>query len=392
MTMGPGDEAWEKFGHNAIWIRDNVRHTDIAYNWGLFDFNAKDFFPRFLKGEMLYSMGGFDAQATVEVYKQANRSVWASELNLMPAERDELRRFVEWNALPANRNYNYDYYRDNCSTRVRDVLDRAIGGTLRNVTEQAPTGTTYRSHTRRLTQNSLWIYFGTLLGLGHPVDRPITRWEEMFLPVRLMDDLRSITVRDATGAPIPLVKREFTVFQSSRPPEPTRPASNHLLYLAAGLIAGAIPLLLRKRANTGNNAARIGLLLYAGLWNLVVGILGSGLAALWLFTNHVYSYRNENLFQANPLSLLLAVLIFLSLRRHQDQDIAGVETGRVARIVAAFAVFGFLIQIVPGFDQINGEVIALLLPAHVGIAFALARREFVLVRQRIGSMLTFSRQ
>jgi hypothetical protein len=52
--------------------------------------------------------------------------------------------------------------------------------------------------------------------------------------------------------------------------------------------------------------------------------------ALWLFTNHVYSYRNENLLQANPLSLLLALLIFLSFRRHADQDIAGVETGRVS--------------------------------------------------------------
>jgi hypothetical protein len=391
MTMGPGDLAWEKFGHNAIWIHDNARHTDIAYNWGLFDFNAKDFFPRFLKGEMLYSMGGFDTQATVDVYRQANRTVWAQELNLTPAERDELRRFVEWNALPEHRNYNYDYFRDNCSTRVRDVLDRTLGGALLNVSEQAPTGTTYRSHTRRLTQNSPWMYFGTLLGLGHPVDRPISRWEEMFLPVRLMDDLRSVQVRDSSGAAIPLVKREFTLFQGTRPPEPSRPTPNHLLYLALGLIAGSIPLLLRKNANSGSNAARVGLLLYAGFWSLIVGILGSGLAALWLFTNHVYSYRNENLFQANPLSLLLAVLIFLSFRRNPDQDIAGVETGRVSRIIAALAVIGFVIQIVPGFDQVNGEVIALLLPAHLGIAFALARREFVLVRQRIGSMLTFSR-
>ena len=111
-----------------------------------------------------------------------------------------------------------------------------------------------------------------------------------------------------------------------------------------------------------------------------------------MFTNHVYSYRNENLFQANPLSLLLALLIFLSFRRHADQDIAGVETGRVSRIVAALAVLGYVIQIAPGFDQVNGEVIALLLPAHVGIAFALARREFSLAGQRMGSMLAFSRR
>ena len=65
MTMGPGDEVWEKFGHNAIWIHDSLRNTDIAYNWGLFDFSASDFLPRFLKGDMLYWMGGFDEQSTL---------------------------------------------------------------------------------------------------------------------------------------------------------------------------------------------------------------------------------------------------------------------------------------------------------------------------------------
>ena len=59
MTMGPGDAVWEKFGHNAIWIRDTTQGLDAAYNWGLFDFDAADFYPRFLKGNMLYSMGGY---------------------------------------------------------------------------------------------------------------------------------------------------------------------------------------------------------------------------------------------------------------------------------------------------------------------------------------------
>lgn len=375
MTMGPGDEAWEKFGHNAIWIRDTLRHTDIAYNWGLFDFNAKDFYPRFLKGDMLYSMGGFGAEETVEAYRRANRTVWAQELNLRPSERDEMRRFIEWNALPQNRNYHYDYYRDNCSTRVRDVLDKALGGIIRGASDQAPSGTSYRSHTRRLTQDAPWIYFGTLLGLGHPVDRPISKWEEMFLPVRLHDDIRALHVYDSTGAMVPLVKSEVTLFQSTRAPEPTRPKSHHLIYFVIGLILSSIVILLRRRVDFDNEPARKWLLLYAGLWNLILGILGAALAALWMLTNHVYSYSNENLFQANPLSLLLAVLIFLSLRRKSDQPMAGVETGRVARIVGALAVLGFVIQILPSFSQVNGEIIALTLPVHVAIAFALSRRE-----------------
>jgi hypothetical protein len=375
MTMGPGDEAWEKFGHNAIWIHDAVRHTDIAYNWGLFDFNAKDFYPRFLKGDMLYSMGGFDLQETIEAYRRANRTVWAQELHLAPSERDELRRFIEWNSLPQNRNYHYDYFRDNCSTRVRDVLDRALGGIIRSASEQAPTPTTYRWHTRRLTQGVPWLYFGTLLGLGQPVDRPISRWEEMFLPVRLMKDLRDVQVREPTGAMVPLVSKEMTLFQSTRAPEASRPRSHLIVYLAIGLVLGYGVIFLRRKANAGINSSRVGLLLFAGLWNLFVGILGAALAALWLLTNHVYSFRNENLFQANPLSLFLAGLILLSFRRRPDERIAGVETGRVSRIVGALAALGFVIQILPGFNQVNGEIIALMTPVHVAIAFAFSRRE-----------------
>jgi hypothetical protein len=145
--------------------------------------------------------------------------------------------------------------------------------------------------------------------------------------------------------------------------------------LLLGLILASAIVLLRRRVDVDSKPERKVLLVLTGFWNLFIGILGSALAALWLFTHHVYSYRNENLLQANPVSLLLAVLIFLSLKRKSDQPMAGVETGRVARIVGALAVIGFVIQILPGFDQVNGEIIALTLPVHLATAFALSRRE-----------------
>jgi hypothetical protein len=375
MTMGPGDQVWEKFGHNAIWIHDDLRHTDIAYNWGLFDFNAADFYPRFLKGDMLYSMGGFDLQATIDVYREANRPVWAQELNLTPAQRLSIAQFIEWNNRPENRFYHYDYFRDNCSTRVRDVLDRALGGLLKTRTKTQPTGTTYRSHTRRLTQGDPWVYVGTLLGLGQPVDHPISRWQEMFLPVRLRDDIRGIRVRDETGASVPLVRREMTLYEATRPPEALEPSSHIPVYFAIGMLVAWVVILLRHVADGGSNAARIGLLLVAAGWNFVVGILGTALAALWLFTNHVYSYHNENLLQANTLSLILAVVIFASLRRKRSRPgVVGHTTERIAQIVAALALLGFIIQILPVFYQVNGEIIAMMVPAHVGIALALRRQ------------------
>lgn len=382
MTMGPGDEVWEKFGHNAIWIHDAVRQTDIAYNWGLFDFNAADFFPRFLKGDMLYSMGGFDLGATIEVYREANRPVWAQELNLTPAQRLSVARFIEWNNRPENRFYNYDYFRDNCSTRVRDVLDRALSGLIKQRTQQQPSGTTYRSHTQRLTQGDPWVYVGTLIGLGHPVDHPISVWDEMFLPVRLRNDIRALRVRDETGASVPLVKREMTLFASTREAEPQEPTSHIPVYFVAGMLVAFVVVLLRHLADGGRNGARIGLLLVAGTWNLIVGILGTALAALWLFTNHVYSYYNENLLQANSLSLVLAVMIFASLRRRQrtNGSVVGAATERLGLIVAVLALLGFVVQILPVFYQVNGEIIAMMMPAHIGIALALRRRSMWFAR------------
>lgn len=389
LTMGPGDEVWEKFGHNAIWIHDSLRNIDVAYNWGLFDFAAADFFPRFLKGNMRYWMGGFDERATVDFYRQANRSVSAQELNLTPAQRVSLAQFVEWNAQPENRFYNYDYYRDNCSTRVRDALDRVLGGAIRKSAENVPSGTTYRFHTRRLTQDAPWVYLGTLLGLGHPVDRPISRWDEMFLPVRLHEDIGAVRVADASGSSVPLVKSEAKLFVSSREPEPLRP-SNHLwIYLIAGTAIGVAVLWLRHIADDGKRAARTTLLLVSGIFELAAGFGGVALTALWALTNHVYSYYNENLLQANDLSLILAVLIIVSVWRRtparamtSDSDaqvadhagVVGTFASRLAMLVAGLSVLGLAIKILPAFHQVNGEIIALVLPAHLGIALALARK------------------
>lgn len=166
MTMGPGDQVWEKFGHNAIWIHDAAAGTDVAYHWGLFDFADKDFVPRFIQGRMRYSMGAFDMGQTVAAYQQTNRTVWAQELNLNPAQRQKLADFIAWNLLPENRYYNYDYYRDNCSTRVRDAIDNALGDAIERATEKSPSGTTYRFHTSRLTQDDLPVFTGTMMGLG----------------------------------------------------------------------------------------------------------------------------------------------------------------------------------------------------------------------------------
>ncbi|MEO7962437.1 MAG: DUF4105 domain-containing protein, partial [Gemmatimonadaceae bacterium] len=128
MTMGQGDEIWERFGHNALGIRNRSTGEDLVYNWGMFSFEQPGFVPHFLRGLMTYWMAPFDAPLTVLVYERMNRSVTVQELRLSNAQKASLRDFIEWNARDENKFYRYDYYRDNCSTRVRDALDKVLGG------------------------------------------------------------------------------------------------------------------------------------------------------------------------------------------------------------------------------------------------------------------------
>ena len=372
LTMGPGDQVWEKFGHNAIWIHDEATHTDSAYHWGLFDFADKDFIPRFIQGRMRYAMGSFGFDETIDAYRRTNRTVWAQRLNLSPDERQRLQDFVKWNVLPENRYYRYDYFRDNCSTRVRDALDAALGGSIKRAATGLESNTTYRFHTSRLTQDEWPVFTGTMMGLGQPTDREIDAWEEMFLPVRMMDRFRSIRIPTATGSQ-PLVGQELVLVQSTRPPEDSTVRRGMLGYLLIACIVLALGFVLwffgLRRGTTA----------LALLWSILAGLGGTLLAGLWGFTDHLYSYRNENLFQLNPLSLIVAATLIGLLWRTRGGRVASPSRFVLgaAILVASFSLIGFLIQVIPAFYQVNADVIALAMPLHIGVAammVALARR------------------
>ena len=371
MTMGPGDQVWEKFGHNAIWIHDASNGSDVAYHWGVFDFRDKDFYPNFIRGRMRYLMGAFDFNETLNFYRESNRTVWAQELNLTPAQRDSLAQFIYWNVRPENRYYRYDYYRDNCSTRVRDAIDLAIGGAIKQNFVNVPTSTTFRFHTERLTQGDWPIFTGTYAGLGEPTDRPISAYEEMFLPVKVKDGIRTMRV-SRNGVSVPLVKSERVLFQATRAPEAVevnRGIGGYLLIAAIILVLGGGLFILQG----GTKPA--GTLTIAAVWSLISGFGGVVLAGLWLFTEHIFSYRNENLFQMNPLSLVVMFLLFRLIWTNRT-DPARISRRidaayRWALVVAALSLIGFALQVLPWFNQVNGDILALVMPLHLGVAWLL---------------------
>lgn len=370
LTMGQGDLVWEKFGHNAIWIHDPAAGTDRVYNYGVFDFHSPGYWGRFVRGNWLYELGVADIDQTMWQYRYLNRSVWAQELNLTPAQKAELQGFLEWNARPENREYPYDYYRDNCSTRVRDVLDRVVGGRLREVTEGEPTGTTYRWHSDRLIADDRVAYTGLLAGLGPAADRPIDRWEEMFLPFVVQEQVRRVQIPDESGRLVPLVASEQTLFQAvGRAPERADPPGWLWAYLLAGVGLGGVLAGLGALARR-SRVARFAFAAAGGVWALAAGIGGFLLVGLWTLTDHTIAHRNENLFQLDPLALGLVVLVpALALGARWAARPARV----LALAVAGVALLGLLVQVLPWLDQVNGSLIAFALPAHLGLAWGVDR-------------------
>ena len=368
LTFGMGDVVWERFGHNAIRIKDAARGTDLTYNWGMFDFNQPRFIQRFLTGDTRYWMEAIDFAPMVRYYKERNRSILAQELNLTPAQRLKLQQFVERNALPENKFYRYDYYRDNCSTRLRDALDHAVSGQLQLATVTRATSGTYRWHTQRLMTGDIPLFTGVTLALGHPADEPLSVWEEMFLPVRMANDLRSVSIPDSTGARIPFVRSEMALFTSGRSPEPAAPPNYFPGFVAVGILLAGIVVALVRSAEGGNRIAFFGATAITTLWSLVAGLGGLALVFVY-FTKHYFMTRNENLMHFDPLSLALAVLVPLSV-----YGLRGTSRAiKVSGFVAALSLFGFVLQGLPFFFQDNGEIIALALPLNLAVWWTVYR-------------------
>jgi hypothetical protein len=383
LTFQPGDEVFEKFGHNAIWIHDNNAppgDRDTIYHWGIFEFQQQRFFLKYALGQMDYSMAGFpgeEAQAQLDFYAGLNRSICAQELNLTPAQRIKLRDFLRWNEQPENATYRYNYYTDNCSTRVRDALDNALDGQIKKQLEPKATGTTFRWHTRRCTRSDLFWYAALHTVLGPATDRPINAWEECFLPPKLRDHLNTVTITDATGASVPLVKDEKILFQSTRPPEAAAPPNWITQFFLTGVAIAAIFVASERWARR----KRAGKIVFSIVTTLFVALVGIGAAIslwFWLASDHWAAWRNESLLAYSPLMIPLAFLLPVLCRNWPR---ARKAAAWLAVAIAATTILGVLLS--PILPQNNYEPLAFILPINLALAWSVwrqaqvARRAFV---------------
>ncbi|MEO8562374.1 MAG: DUF4105 domain-containing protein [bacterium] len=370
ITFGLGEEVFERFGHNAIWVHDNLLGTDAAYDWGNFDFAQPHFIRRFLTGDTKYSMEEREAGAMLEAYQRIGRPITLQRLALTPTQKVALRDFLRWNALAENKYYRYDYYLDNCSTRLRDALDRVLGGAIHTATDSSRTVLTYRRESVRLTDGDKPVQTGIDIALGRPADTPLTPWESFFIPMRLRDGLRDVTVPAGPGgAHVPLVSDERDI-----PPlpgmhaVPERASSPRMIWrlLPVGLVLAALVVGLRIMAISRRGAAW-GLALFGMTWSLVCGALGVILILMWTATLHKFWAWNENLLQLSPLSLALVVLIPMAWLGRKEE-----RTARLAAFsILTIAGIGALLALVPG-GQENRAIVALIFPVHLALAWALA--------------------
>jgi hypothetical protein len=371
VTFGPGEATFEKFGHTALWVHDdaNVDGVDKMYNWGLFEAdNELDLLNRFIRGRLEYWMEPFYGRATIAAYGKANRTIWVQDLDLTGEQKFDLLRSLERNALPENSHYKYDYYRDNCTTRVRDAIDVASGKAISADLMRVPTGATYRDHTRRVTAVDPVLYTALEGVLGPWVDRPIDAWEESFLPFELQRHLRGVKV-ERNGSSTPLVTREYEAITGTRPMPATKPPFYVPYYGATGVVVGGLMLglgALARRSRFG----RAGFFIAGTLWSLFAGLSGAVMLFGWCFTDHVVSYANENLLQTNPLLLAMPVFVVAAMLKRRW---GGKGAVRLATVVLGFSAVGLVMKALPMFRQVNWEIIALCVPVHAGLLLGVRR-------------------
>ncbi|PAP78048.1 DUF4105 domain-containing protein [Rubrivirga marina] len=301
LTMLPGDEVYSLWGHNAIRIADPASGIDRAYNYGTFDASQPHFVLRFLSGRLNYLLDTAPFDYELRRYAAQGRPIVEQTLDLRPETVRALYDLLETNALPQNRDYRYDFLRDNCSTRLLDVLDAALAETGRPVVALPPTDTasTFRDDVRRYMVGDPLVDVGTALGLGLPMDRVPTRREAVFLPLALAEALDGATV-----AGRPLVTERDTLFwiEGAGLPEPAFPWPAVVTWglLVVGL-AGAV---FGSRLPTG--LRRLGRLADALLF-AAAGFAGTVLLLLWTATDHYVTEANVELLWLWPTHLAFAI-------------------------------------------------------------------------------------
>lgn len=203
LTCTPGTEVWSKYGHTGIRVLDQANQLDIVFNYGIFSLMDDGFYLKFIKGDTYYQLGIEPYTYFLRFYKRIGRTTYLQELNLTPAQKQQVFDALMINYQPENRVYHYNFVFDNCATRPYHLLKQALQDTIISP-YQGYKDQPFRSTISHYTGPYSWVDLGINLVFGKKADQLMTNEERLFLPEELMFYMSQATLSDGT----PLVLNE----------------------------------------------------------------------------------------------------------------------------------------------------------------------------------------
>ena len=310
LTIGPGSSLSDSFGHSAIRVQDKSKNYDLVFNYGVYDFNDPNFYSNFIKGYLNYSLGVSYYKDFRSSYISNNRSIKEQVLLLPDVLNRKIADRLIFNSKPENKNYRYDYFSNNCSTIIKDIIDESlIDYDYENdyVVENKGKNT-YRNLIYENINKNSWGSLGIDICLGSYIDQEIDVKKNTFLPEYLFEYLNSSYYKHPDlSNKIKLVKKNNFINYENK--EFQNLNSNNLFYspLFIFLIISSFLLFLSSR---DLNNKVIHLILQST--HVITSAIGFLLLFLWFFTDHFTSAYNYNLLWANPLNI---ILIFKSINK-----------------------------------------------------------------------------
>lgn len=302
LTIGPGAELYDKFGHSAYRIQDSLAGVDVVFNYGVFDFDTPNFYMKFAQGKLDYQLGVGYYRDFYNAYVSENRWIKEQVLNLTKEEKQEISDFLWTNVLPENKYYKYDFFYDNCATKIRDVLELTLDKKLEYHEDHITTEYSFRDLIRKNLNTNSWGSVGIDIALGAVIDRKAEPIEYQFLPEYVYQGAANATIQRGNQTE-KLVKKENLIYENV----PVKEKNNFLLspvLIFLVLAMAIIGITLRDKRNKTRTRWLDGLIF------AITGFIGVLLFLLWFATDHNATENNYNLLWAFPLSIFVVYVIF----------------------------------------------------------------------------------
>jgi hypothetical protein len=301
LTIGPGSSLNDAFGHNAFRVQDPTIGIDIIYDYGRYDFETPNFYLKFAQGKLLYEMGSNNFLPFLNYYERQDRWIKEQVIALRTEEKIELFRFLQNNARPENKKYKYDFFYDNCATRIRDVLTTSLDEKVKYTPDFITESKTFRELIRQNVYANSWGSLGMDVAIGSVTDVEATAWQYQFLPEYVFEAAAVATI-DRNGQEIPLIKETRVLYQNkSATAAPNFFTSPLFVFGLLGI------LILWRTFRDKKNRTRSRYL--DSILFFVTGLIGIFLILLWFATDHSATANNYNVLWAFPFSILFFIAI-----------------------------------------------------------------------------------